>query len=96
MRELLAGVALALSFLLLFGCVGPQEKIVNKNSVVSDIGDREISVNEEEEAQPFVEEDVVEPPSEAEEPVAGLTSSDFDVFEESEFDIMASDDIIEP
>ncbi len=96
MRELLAGIALALSFLLLFGCIGPQENITKK-PFVSDIGDREISVIEEkEEAQLFVEEDVVEPPSEAEEPAAGLTSSDFDVFEESEFDITASDDIIEP
>lgn len=93
MRELLAGGTIVLLSLLLFGCVGPQEK------AGSTIGDKQIGVTIDEEDEPiYMEEDIPEfEYEESEEESTGeLGLSDIDVFEESDFDIMMTEDIIEP
>ena len=97
MRELLAGGTIVLLSLLVFGCVGPQEK------VASTIGDEQIGVTVDEEDEPiYMEEDIpepyeyTEPAEEPEEPTGELSLSDMEVFEESDFDIMMTEDIIEP
>ena len=90
MRELLAGGTIVVLSLLLFGCVGQQP------SPETAIGDREIGITEDEEDAPlYVEEDVIEPPEVPEESSTELSLSDIDVFEESDFDIMVTEDIIE-
>ncbi len=104
MRELLVGGTVAILFLLLlFGCVSPQERAATPAG--SDVGDKEIAVTEDEEDAPlYFEEEVPEPPEppelkeseEPEEPPEELSPSDIDVFDESDFDIMMTEDIIEP
>ena len=92
MRELLAGGTIVLLSLLFFGCVGPQEKL-------GPIGDKQIGVTVDEEDEPiYMEEDIPEfDYEESEEESTGeLTLSDIEVFEESDFDIMMTEDIIEP
>ncbi len=99
MRELFAIAALALSLLLLAGCVGPQERVVQEPAFESDVGDREIDVSgEPNDSALYPQEDVIEPPEgpEQPEPSGELSVSDIDVFEESDFDIMMTEDIIEP
>ncbi len=96
MRELLAGGTIVLLSLLLFGCVGPQESAIGP-AVESDIGDEQIGVTVDEEDAPlYFEEEVIEPPEEPAEPDTELSMSDIDVFDESDFDIMMTEDIIEP
>ncbi len=91
MRELLAGGTVVVLSLLLFGCVGQQEP-----SPETAIGDREIGITEDEKDEPlYIEEDVIEPPEVPEESSTELSLSDIDVFEESDFDIMVTEDIIE-
>lgn len=94
MRELLVVGTVAILSLLLFGCVGPQEKV----SEDSGIGDRQIAVTVDEQDEPlYLEEEIIEPPEAPEEPgETELSISDIDVFEESDFDIMMDEDIIEP
>ena len=68
MRELLVGGTVAiLSLLLLFGCVGPQERAATPAE--SDVGDREITVTQDEEDAPlYFEEEIPEPPEPPEPP----------------------------
>jgi|GEM_PF-2185759 len=99
MKELFAGAAIAFSLLLLFGCVTPQERAVQETTADSGIGDREIEVGEEpNDSAIYPQGDIIEPPEgpEQPEPAGELSVSDIDVFEESDFDIMMTEDIIEP
>jgi len=110
MRELLAGGTIVLLSLLLFGCVGGQETAETAESDIGDR--LIVVTEEEEDAPLYFEEEIPEPPEpetvettepevpvetpETEEPVAELSMSDIDVFDESDFDIMMTEDIIEP